>query len=140
MRAGRGGWVVRWLALVALLVGAAILTPIGAVAAGQGGQPFSPVSLPAGVGYLDAVTCPSVGTCYAVGQTRATGAARAGLVLSLHGGSWQKTLVSGVSYLTGVSCVDATECAATGITGQSAGAVVTTSAGAAGVGRAWSSP
>jgi hypothetical protein len=121
--------------LVALLGGAAILTRIDAVAAGQGGQSFSPVPLPAGVGYLDAVTCPAIGTCYAVGQTRATGAARSGLVLSLHGGTWQKTLVSGVSYLTGVSCVDATECAATGITGQSAGVVVTTTDGSA-----WTEP
>jgi photosystem II stability/assembly factor-like uncharacterized protein len=119
------------LSLVAgLLFGLPLMTmPHLAAAAGAPG--FRPVQLPTGVGYLNAISCPTRGECFVVGQT--SGANQRGLVLRLVAGSWQQTIISGASYLTGVSCADATHCAAVGVssdaTDAGAGLVVTTADG-----------
>jgi hypothetical protein len=113
-----------------LLCGLPLMTmPHQAAAAGSPG--FQPVQLPAGVGYLNAISCPARGQCVVVGQTSGTN--RRGLVLRLVDGSWQQTPISGASYLTSVSCADATHCTAVGVSSDAAdagaGLVVTTADG-----------
>lgn len=90
---------------------------------------FAPISVGGQVGYLNAISCPADGECFAAGQT--VGTDQRGLVLHLHGGVWHQMVLPAVFYLNGISCADDRHCAAVGVSAAPArsGVVATTSDG-----------
>ena len=124
--------VVGLLAAIAAALLGVMSTPTIAAAA----NPFVRVSLPAGVGVVFGLACPSSNTCFAVGSTGSQGTGE-GVVLTTRnsGASWTETRVAGANNLAGVACFSDHQCIAVGAaTGTQPQAVVARTAD----GRLWS--
>lgn len=103
----------------------------GVVATADGGANWMHETLPADIGGLDGLSCPSMSVCYAFGVTSDLSAAV--IVATFDGGkTWATAAVlSGVANVFGMSCPSTSRCFAVGVTATTSGAptIVATSDG-----------
>lgn len=132
VRHGRGRWatlhrrLTSWLPLagVVLAATAAVLGAVLGSTAGAAGASWSTEGVPwtqqgPSTASLDGISCPTAGTCVAVGSWSGASGEQQPLAESLSGGTWTPDGL-GVppgatsAYLSGVSCTSATACVAVG--------------------------
>ena len=105
------------------------------VATTNGGATWANRTVPAGLGSLSGVACPSASECTAVGGTSNTngGPASGAIIATTDGGTtWRgQTIPSGVAYLRGVACPSTSGCTAVGSGPAGSGLVVATTDGGA---------
>ena len=111
--------------------GAVIISTADADTTASGGSTWTPATVPSGVSYLGAVSCPSSTTCYATGYTTSGPA----IIAELGGASWvSQAPPVGLVDVTAISCPTTSTCFAGAVPNTSGGfadpvAIVTTDSG-----------